>query len=81
MHFLLCALAALAVARCKNLQEPEAECVRAISVKELEHLHNFMSILNLEPKFRHCKVQAGRIVCMHATVEVKPCVCCVSHGP
>ena len=59
MHFLLCALAALAVARCKN-QEPEAECVRAISVKELEHLHNFMSILNLELKFRHCKVQARR---------------------
>ena len=52
-------------------QQPEGAFVRAISVKELEHLHNFMSILNLEPKFRQCSAVSA---CTTA-IEAKLCMC------
>ena len=55
-------------------QQPEGAFVRAISVKELEHLHNFMSILNLEPKFRQCSALSACTIASTA-IEAKLCMC------
>ena len=70
MHFLLSTLQLVSARRIGGsgstrepaLKERARALVRAISVKELEHLHNFMSILNLELKFRQkheCSMHAA----------------------
>ena len=85
MHFLLSTLQLVSARRRIGgsgstrepaLKERARALVRAISVKELEHLHNFMSILNLELKFR----QSMSAACMPAAAlsrAASPCPDCI----